>query len=142
MWSKYNERSNRLLAVTAFPLKCVSLARRPMERRASASLWQTCSDTVLPRRAEIESRWSGVAKQSPDERTPLQSQPNFNARQFVAVSLSSLNKDLRHYWLGRRIGARTLSLLFSRRNFVHIAKVYLWTWHRMPFPLFVFSFLR
>ena len=32
LWSKRSERNNRLLAVTAFPLKCVSLVRRPMER--------------------------------------------------------------------------------------------------------------
>ena len=47
--------------MTAFPLSawgrvCVSslAARGPMERRASASLWQTCSDTVLQRRVAME----------------------------------------------------------------------------------------
>ena len=38
LWSKRSERNNRLLAVTAFPYKCESLVRRPMERGASGSL--------------------------------------------------------------------------------------------------------
>ena len=56
MWSKRSERNNRLLAVTAFPLSawgrvcvCSLAARGPMERRASASLWQACPDAVLQR---------------------------------------------------------------------------------------------
>ena len=37
---------------------------------ASASLWQTCSGTVLQRRVAIEGRWSGRLCR-PDERVPL-----------------------------------------------------------------------
>ena len=40
--------------LTAFPLKCESLRRRPMERRASVSLWPACPVTVSQRRVAIE----------------------------------------------------------------------------------------
>ena len=45
--------------LTAFPYKCGSLGRRPMERRASASLWQTCSVTVLQRRVAMKVAFPG-----------------------------------------------------------------------------------
>ena len=63
--------------LTAFPLKCGSLARRPMERRASASLWQTCSDTVLQRRVAMKvaglAVWGAAQRRTKltDEQVPL-----------------------------------------------------------------------
>ena len=40
--------------LTAFPLKCEGLGRRPMERGASVSLWRTCSVTVSQRRVAMK----------------------------------------------------------------------------------------
>ena len=52
-------------------------ARGPMERRASASLWQACPDTVLQRRVAIEvaglAVWGGAQRRTKltDEQVPL-----------------------------------------------------------------------
>ena len=77
MWSKRSERNNRLLAVTAFPLSawgrvCVSslAARWPLERRASASLWQACPDTVLQRRVAMKVAFLGGLS-VPEGQVPL-----------------------------------------------------------------------
>ena len=77
MWSKRSERNNRLLAVTAFPLSawgrvCVSslAARGPMERRASASLWQARPDTVLQRREAMKVAFLGGLS-VPEGQVPL-----------------------------------------------------------------------
>ena len=77
MWSKCSELNNRLLAVTAFPLSawgrvCVSslAARGPMERRASASLWQACPDTVLQRRVVMKVAFLGGLS-VPEGQVPL-----------------------------------------------------------------------
>ena len=63
--------------LTAFPLSargrvCVSslAARGPMERRASASLWQACPDTVLQRRVAMKVAFPGGLS-VPEGQVPL-----------------------------------------------------------------------
>ena len=63
--------------LTAFLYKCVGTGRGPMERRASASLWQACPDTVLQRRVAMEvaglAVWGEAQRRTKltDEQVPL-----------------------------------------------------------------------
>ena len=55
---------------TAFPYKCGSLERWPMERRASASLWPVYPGTVLQRRVAMEVAFLGGSA-VPEGQVPL-----------------------------------------------------------------------
>ena len=86
MWSKRSERNNRLLTVTAFPLKCGSLAARANGaegvRESVAIDAVAATDTVSQRRVAIEVAGLAVwAKALPetkltDEQVPLSYRPS------------------------------------------------------------------
>ena len=95
--------------LTAFPLKCGSRRRRPMERGASASLWQTCSVTVLQRRVAMKVAGLAVCAAAArghkltDEQVPLS----------LSTSASALQQE--QYTIGLELNNSICSVPFRNR---------------------------